>query len=83
MKNKLKRIEWAYPTSPSAVKFGFPRTGCWVVYVGETRVAGFGLVHSAVKRARMEAADWCPLFIQYAQKDIRPLLPELFSAVNA
>jgi hypothetical protein len=26
-----KSIEWAYPTSDYANRFGFPTSGCWVV----------------------------------------------------
>jgi hypothetical protein len=28
-----KRIEWAYPSSENACKFGFSKTGCWVVEI--------------------------------------------------
>ena len=28
---KTKAISWAYPTSSNATKFGFSKSGCWVV----------------------------------------------------
>lgn len=30
-----KSVEWAYPSSPNAVKYGFAKEGCWVVLLHE------------------------------------------------
>jgi hypothetical protein len=31
--NKRKTIQWAYRTSPDAIKFGYGKTGCWVLQI--------------------------------------------------
>lgn len=28
---KTYEISWSYPSSPNAIKFGFPLSGCWTV----------------------------------------------------
>lgn len=30
---KLKAINWSYPTSPNAIRFGFASTGCYTVSI--------------------------------------------------
>jgi hypothetical protein len=77
MKNKLKRIEWAYPSSDSAAKFGFPRTGCWVVYVGNVRLYGYAFAVSAAVAARSLPEAWDESFVAYMPPALIPHLPEL------
>lgn len=72
-----KRIEWAYPSSDSAAKFGFPRTGCWVIYVGNKRLAGYSSAVSAVVYARSLPEFWDELFLLYTPPALVRHLPEI------
>lgn len=46
---KTKRVEWAYPTSTNAVKFGFGKVGCWVVQTIERSGSWFVWPPKALK----------------------------------
>lgn len=78
-----KRIEWAYPPSDSATKFGFPRTGCWVIYVGNRRLAGYSSAVSAVVYARSLPEFWDELFLLYTPPALVRYLPELNAKAQA
>jgi hypothetical protein len=66
MKSALdtKRIEWAYPSSPLAERFGLSKSGCYVVEIisGITKqakpVAGCATIYSAEATARSYACPW-------------------------
>lgn len=66
---KTKKIEWAYPTSPSADKFRFAK-GCWVVQTVEghappVALAGYTERQDAVKHAEQMAEPWNPLYLKF------------------
>lgn len=65
-----KLVEWAYPTSDNARKFGFAKTGCWTV---ETQIgieppkalAGYVDRQSALKHAVSLQAEWHPAWLRF------------------
>jgi hypothetical protein len=61
MSNQTKRIEWSYPTSPNADKFGF-KDGCWCVEIvtnGLPRaVNGFATLEEASAKASAMPLPW-------------------------
>jgi hypothetical protein len=66
-----KTIDYAYPTSTSAKKFGFYNTGCYVVQLWDgikppKALAGFGTKHDAVKFAETLPNEYHPIYLKYA-----------------
>lgn len=73
----FKTVEFSYPTSPNAVKFGFGKVGCWTVETAEDSnppkaVKGFSLRDDALAYAESLEFSWSPIFLrfhpQYAAK---------------
>ena len=67
MKAKLetKRCEYAYPTSPNAVQFGFGKTGCYTVQLVKRSelkpakaIAAFATLDAAHKYADLMPQPW-------------------------
>ena len=63
-----KSVEWSYPTSPNAERFGHKKTGCWTVHVGRKTVAAFTSEGAAVVYARTLPNQWCPMYIALKRK---------------
>lgn len=62
MSNQTKRIEWSYPTSPNANKFGF-KDGCWTVEIVSANgipraVKGFATLEEASANASAMPLPW-------------------------
>ena len=77
MKTRIqyKAVEWSYPTSPNAERFGFP-SGCWTVEIidGATllprAVAGFADRVSAIRNATKIGVPWYPLWLRFHAEDL-------------
>lgn len=73
MKSQLfKTIEYAYPTSTSACKGGFGKTGCYVYYevtealsLKRKNVKYFATKHEAETHAEKQAIPFTWLYLQY------------------
>jgi hypothetical protein len=63
---KKKSVGYAYPTSPSAQRFGFAHTGCYTVNVGVNAIAGYATRQEALKHAESLAGEWCPMYLKYS-----------------
>jgi len=66
---KTKSVEWSYPTSPNAVRFGF-KNGCWTVQIctgtGEPRsIAAFITKAEAIAHAQQIKLDWNPAYTRF------------------
>jgi len=77
----VKSVDWSYPSSENASRFGFAKTGCWTV---KTRaagsiggaVAGFATANEALAFARGLGIAWCPMFTKYMSPTVRALFSE-------
>jgi hypothetical protein len=74
MASKLKTVEYSYPSSSNAAKFGFSNSGCYTVEtIGEhygshsipKPVAAFATKDEAVKYAETLPYEWHPLYLKY------------------
>lgn len=73
----VKTVEYAYPTSPNATRFGFGRKGCYVVErhawpvepVPFTPIAAYEKREQAVEHARRIALEWSPMHLRYHPED--------------
>lgn len=59
----VKAINWSYPSSGNARRFGFHDAGCWTVSVGEfgqplKGVAGFAEKPEAIAHAKALPFEW-------------------------
>ena len=59
---QVKRVEWAYPSSPNATQFKKPR-GCYVVKVGNAALSAHDTECEAVEAANALPNQWCTLHI--------------------
>lgn len=72
---KAKTVQWSYPTSTNAKKFGFNDTGCWCVEFQEGNnppeaMQGFPSRSSALHAARyLDHLPWHPLFVKFHPED--------------
>lgn len=55
----MKSITYAYPTSPDADRYGFPR-GCYTVELAGRSIAAFASLDAAVSYAGNLSAPWSP-----------------------
>ena len=67
---KTKTVEYSYPTSPNAEKFGFGETGCWTVEILEPgkypiSCTAFEDIRDAINRALEMPEKWNPSFLKY------------------
>lgn len=79
-----KLVEWAYPTSDNAKRFGFPK-GCWVYEEvvpsasGESLItlgiAGFATEEEAINAAEKSVLPWLPSYAKFR--------PYLFTTIPA
>lgn len=69
-----KSVEYSYPTSDNAIRFGFEQEGCWTVQRvsrdnGQLRsteaIAGFATLTEALEHARAWPLPWCSLCLAY------------------
>lgn len=65
-----KSVEWAYPTSGSAVRFGFNAAGCWVVKLSHgispsEAVAGYADKADALKHANSLPQPFSRIYLQF------------------
>lgn len=67
-----KSIAWAYPTSPNAARFGFGRTGCWVVDLQPAdcsrppeAVSAHACESDAIDTALSMPNEWTRLYLQF------------------
>lgn len=69
MDTRYKRIEWSYPTSDNATKFGFCTTGCYTVETS-TRCgipvaeSGHETLNEALEMVKAYDLEWHPLFVR-------------------
>ena len=73
----FKYIDWSYPTSTNAERFGFSDIGCWTILVGpraefQAAVSGYATIEEAQAAAEALPHDWHPnpIFSQH-----RPVTP--------
>lgn len=67
---KTKSIGWAYPSSTAAAKFGFKKSGCWVISTSTNEKppvyhAGFISREAAFQAAAARPETWCRHFIRW------------------
>lgn len=65
-----KTVEYSYPTSPNATKFGFGKTGCYCVKTIKENnpgvaVAAFATEQEAKKHAEALPFEWHWLYLKY------------------
>lgn len=72
--NKYKLIEWSYPSSPNADRFGF-KDGCWTVEIvtgGLPRaISGHANRLEALAIAQKMPLPWDPIAVQIRPQDHR------------
>lgn len=61
--NSYKLVEFSYPSSPNAAKFGFAKTGCYTLHTasptaGHKTVAGFATLREAKLAGSDVALPW-------------------------
>lgn len=65
---KTKSVEFAYPSSPDAVRFGFAKLGCYVVELSNSvqtvALAGYYLRRDAMAHAEELPEDWSSNFVK-------------------
>lgn len=77
----VKTVEYAYPTSTNAGRFGFSRKGCYVVeqHYWPLRdeafkpLAGFATRAEAVAHAQAMTLPWSPMHLRFHPEDATPL----------
>jgi hypothetical protein len=78
-----KVVDWSYPSSPNATRFGFSRTGCWTVsrhFAHETRsilpehLSGHATRPEALAAAGQMPEPWSPMFVRLHPADAAPVL---------
>jgi hypothetical protein len=65
---RFKSVEWSYPTSTNAKRFGFHDTGCWTVQLTKgirppKATAGFKTREEAMAHAETMSEKWSNLFL--------------------
>jgi hypothetical protein len=69
-----KSLEWSYPSSDNASRFGFAKTGCWTVQrtyshpqhsVSPVALSGHADRSAALSAARMMPEPWSETFRHY------------------
>ncbi len=70
---RFKRIEFAYPTSDSAKKFGAYSTGCYVIYTATRKglpkaFRAFLTEQDAINSANTMPHSWCQLYLNQGRK---------------
>ena len=64
-----KLVEWSYPSSPNAVEFGFPKTGCYTLHTanmefvpfdGHKTVGGYATLAEAKRAGESFPYPWHP-----------------------
>lgn len=69
---RYKVVEFSYPTSPNAKRFGFYHNGCWTVEVecgiGREIIQGFETQQAAIDYANELVLDWYPAYIKQGRK---------------
>jgi hypothetical protein len=71
----VKTVEWSYPTSPNADKFGRSKTGCWTVELHRApdglprALKGFDSRAEALEYARSLPCDWSYNFKRFHAAD--------------
>jgi hypothetical protein len=64
-----KLVEWSYPTSPNAIRFGFAKTGCYTLHTanvefvpfdGHKTVSGHGTLEEAKQAGEAFPYQWHP-----------------------
>lgn len=70
-----KQVEYSYPTSTNAKKFGFYNDGCYTVelydslYISTPKaLTAFKTKEEAVAFAETLPNEWHPLYLKYANK---------------
>lgn len=83
---RVKSVEWAYPSSDTAKRFGKGRTGCWVLQVGNAgepleAITAHAERESALQHAHNLAIEWDSSFCAIHPEDAHRLQPFVFSRV--
>ena len=53
-----KQINYAYPTSDIAQRYGFPNSGCWVIEIGKGSFSPWPKEIVSVWATEREAIEW-------------------------
>lgn len=73
-----KMVDYAYPTSINAIRFGFGNVGCWVVakhfrheteFFAPIALSGHATREEAIDAARNVPLPWNPIYIHYHPED--------------
>lgn len=72
----FKSVDYAYPTSPSASKFGFGKTGCYCVELSKDQqppkaIAGYATRQEALAHAKRLPESWSSAFLHFHAKESR------------
>ncbi len=67
-----KSVEWSYPTSPNAVRFGFAKVGCWTLELVDSAgnetpmpVSGHATKDQALEASRDWPQAWADFFLRF------------------
>lgn len=74
---RAKSVEFAYPTSTNAARFGFSKDGCYTVELGfpgqpAVAVAGFATREEAIAAAKLQPEPWSALFTRLHPEEAQP-----------
>lgn len=83
-KSRVKSVEWAYPSSDTAKRFGKTRTGCWTVQVGNAgepmeAITAHAERDSALRHAHALACEWDSMFCATHPEDCAKFQPFVFA----
>lgn len=76
---KTKSVDWSYPGSETAKRFGYDTEGCWTVMLHGTeleRVAAFRRPDHAVDHAVSLPHAWNKFFLRFMAAEIRLMFYE-------
>lgn len=70
-----KSVEWAYPTSDNARRFGFVKSGCWTVETSAAgkppkALAGYAQKADALAHAKTIELNWHPAWLRFNQPPV-------------
>ena len=57
-KMNCKQVNYAYPTSDLACRYGFPHNGCWTIEIGEGSFTPWSKEIVSVWPTERQAIDW-------------------------
>lgn len=85
-RNRVKSVEWAFPSSDTAKRFGKARTGCWIVQVGNAgepleAITGHSEREAALRHAHALGIDWDSSFCATHAEDCVRFQPFTFAAI--